>query len=137
VDQPRLYTVAEANALLPELTRLLEEMRLYGQQLAAVQARQAQTTQKIKRNGHHNPTEDATVAGLATQLDESLRGGISRLAEWNIQLKDLATGLVDFPALRQDRTVFLCWQLGESEVAFWHETDTGFAGRQPLDDLIP
>ena len=133
----RFYTLAEASRMLPQLTRLLEEMRAYGQQLAAVQARQAATLQKIKRNGHHNPTEDTMVAGLASQLDEALREGIAKLAEWNIQLKDLATGLIDFPALREGRTVFLCWQLGESEIAYWHETDTGYAGRQPLDDLIP
>ena len=133
---PRFYTVAEANARLPDLTRLLAEMRSEGQQLAALQDRLAATAEKVKGNGYHNPTEDSLVSGIAGDLEGKLREGIEQLAEWEIELKDLGTGLVDFPALREGRTVYLCWQLGEPEVAFWHETTTGFAGRQPLDDIM-
>ena len=130
----QFYTIAEANALLPELTTLLEEMRTQGQQLASLQEKQVEVLKKMKGNGHHDPTEDATVTGLVQSLEEDLRQGITQLAEWGIQLKNLGTGLVDFPALREGRTVLLCWQLGEPEVAYWHETTTGFAGRQPLTD---
>ena len=130
----RHFTVAEANAMIPELTSLLEEMRSHGQQLAAVHERSAQVSRKLRGNGYHNPNEDTMVAELAQSLQEDLQQGISRLNEWGIELKDLEAGLVDFPALREGRTVFLCWQLGEPEVAFWHELTTGFAGRQPLDD---
>jgi hypothetical protein len=49
-----------------------------------------------------------------------------------IQIKDLGRGLLDFPALRGDREIFLCWQEGEADVACWHELDTGFAGRQQV-----
>jgi hypothetical protein len=130
----RHFTVAEANAMIPELTHLLEEMRVHGQQLAAVQQRSAQVSQKLRGNGHHNPSEDAMVAQLSQGLREDLQEGITRLTGWGIELKDLDDGLVDFPALREGRTVYLCWKLGEPEVAFWHEISTGFAGRQPLDD---
>ena len=133
---PQTYTVAQANALLPELTRLLEDMRSSGQQLASLQTKVGETKTKIKSNGHHNPTEDVMTSSIIRRLEEQLRQGVTQLAEWEIQLKDLGIGLVDFPAQRQGRTVFLCWQLGEPEVAFWHDTSTGFAGRQPLDDLI-
>ena len=132
----RFYTVAEANARLPDLARLLTEMRSEGQQLAALQDRMAATAKKVKGNGYHNPTEDSLVSGIAGDLEGKLREGIEQLAEWEIELKDLGTVLVDFPALREGRTVYLCWQLGEPEVAFWHETTTGFAGRQPLDDIM-
>lgn len=132
----QFYTVAEANALLPELTTLLEEMRTQGQQLASLQEKEAEALKKMRGNGHHDPAEDATVMGLVQSLEEDLRQGVTRLAEWGLQLKDLGTGLIDFPALREGRTVFLCWQLGEPEVAYWHETTSNFAGRQPLDDLI-
>src|SRR5437588_1864521 len=111
-------------------------MRLQGQQLAALQEKRAEVQKKMRSNGHHNPTEDTIVTELVQDLEEKLRQGIAQLAEWNIQLKDLMSGLVDFPALREGRTVFLCWQLGEPGVAYWHEITTGFAGRQPLDDLI-
>ena len=130
----RHFTVAEANAMIPELTTLLEQMRSQGQQLAAVHERSAQVSRKLRGNGHHNPGEDTMVSELAQGLQEVLQQGIGRLSEWGIELKDLEAGLVDFPALREGRTVFLCWQLGEPEVAFWHEITTGFAGRQPLDD---
>ena len=133
----RHFTVAEANAMIPELTNLLEQMRSQGQQLAAVHERSAQVNRKLRGNGYHNPNEDTMVADLAQSLQEVLQQGIGRLSEWGIELKDLEAGLVDFPALREGRTVFLCWQLGEPEVAYWHETTTGFAGRQPLDDLLP
>src|SRR4051812_42591647 len=106
----QFYTILEANALLPQLTSLLEEMRSQGQQLAALQEEQAEVQKKMRSNGHHNPTEDAMAMGLVQGLEEALRQGIAQLAEWGIQLKDLGTGLVDFPALREGRTVFLCWQ---------------------------
>jgi hypothetical protein len=132
----RHYTIAEANAMLPSLTRLLEDMREFGRQLAQMQARRAETREKVKGNGHHNPIEDPVLTGVTEQLERALRDGIAKLAEWNIQLKDLSTGLIDFPARREGRTVFLCWQLGEPQVGFWHEIESGFAGRQPLDDLL-
>lgn len=133
---PQHYSLAEANARLPELTELLEQMRAQAQQLAALQAKAAETTQKVRGNGYHNPSEDSIVAGLAERLEENLKRGITRLAEWGIELKDLSIGLIDFPALREGRDVYLCWQLGEPEVGYWHEIEAGFAGRQPLDDLI-
>jgi hypothetical protein len=54
------------------------------------------------------------------------------LAALGVVVKDLDAGLVDFPAERDGRAVFLCWQLGEDEVAFWHGVEEGFAGRKPL-----
>ena len=130
------YTVAEANAKLPELTTLLTAMRSGGQQLAAMTGRQKELKQKVKGNGHHNPNEDIMVSTLSQRLEEQLRLGVEQLAKWGIELKDLSIGLIDFPAMREGRTVYLCWQLGEPEVAYWHETTTGFSGRQPLDDRI-
>jgi hypothetical protein len=56
------------------------------------------------------------------------------LRERDIVLRDLDRGLVDFPSLRDGREVYLCWEEGEPEIAFWHEPDTGFGGRRPLDD---
>jgi len=132
----RFYTVRQANAILPELTRLLKEMQAQGQRLAQLKMRSAEVKKKVQSNGNHNPAEDVLLARSEKGLEDALRSGIEQLAEWNVQLKDLERGLVDFPAVREGRTIFLCWELGESEVGFWHETSTGFAGRQPLDDRI-
>jgi len=132
----QFYTVRDANAKLPDLTRLLQEMQALGLQLAEIQGRGAVVKEKIKTNGDHNPSEDVMLAQSERSLEEALQLAIAQLAEWNIQLKDLQRGLVDFPARLEGRTVFLCWELGEQEVAFWHETDTGFGGRRPIDDRL-
>ena len=132
----QFYTVREANARLPALTRLLQEMQALGHQLAEIEGRGVAVKEKIKSNGDHNPSEDVMLAQSERSIEEALQLAISQLAEWNIQLKDLQRGLVDFPARLEGRTVFLCWELGEEEVAFWHEIDTGFGGRLPIDDRL-
>lgn len=111
-------------------------MQAQGQQLAGIEGRTAARKQKIKGNGHHNPSEDLLIEQASRSLEEGLQLGVRQLAEWNIELKDLERGLVDFPAMRDGEVVFLCWELGEERVAFWHETTTGFAGRKPLDGTI-
>ncbi len=58
---------------------------------------------------------------------------VRRIAAFGCQLKDPAMGLIDFPALREGREILLCWRLGEEGIHWWHDTTTGFAGRQPLD----
>jgi hypothetical protein len=63
---------------------------------------------------------------------ERLRGYEQEVASLNVELKDYLTGLVDFPCWMDNREVYLCWRLGEPEVAHWHELDAGFAGRQKL-----
>jgi hypothetical protein len=52
--------------------------------------------------------------------------------ELGVEIKDLERGLCDFPSLRDGRVVYLCWLLGEDSIEWWHDTDTGFSGRQPL-----
>jgi hypothetical protein len=61
-----------------------------------------------------------------------LNARVRRITDLGVQLKDLEKGLVDFPAWREDREVFLCWHLGEDRVRYWHDIETGFGGRQPL-----
>jgi hypothetical protein len=130
------YTVAEANALLPELSRVLTELRDHAQQLASLKTRESEVKKKVRSNGYHNPGEDTMVASITTNVEEGVNEGINQLNEWNIELKDVSEGLVDFPAMHEGRTVFLCWKLGEPEVAFWHEISSGFAGRQAIDSTF-
>jgi hypothetical protein len=63
-----------------------------------------------------------------------MRAALIELREMEVVLRDLDRGLVDFPALRDGREIYLCWLEGEDEIAYWHDPDTGFAGREPLDD---
>lgn len=131
---PRYYTLSEANEMLPQLSQLIELMQAQRRQLDLLQGRSKVVAQKTRGNGNHNPGEDVALAQATKQVDDALQAAIKQLQDWGIELKDLQTGLIDFPALREGRVVYLCWQLGEPEIAYWHETDTGFAGRQPLDD---
>ena len=62
---------------------------------------------------------------------------VDEIAGHGAEVKDLDSGLIDFPALRKGETVLLCWQLGEDEIAFWHRIDDGFAGRRPLPLDMP
>ena len=131
---PRYYTLSEANEMLPQLSQLIELMQAQRRQLELLQGRSKVVAQKTRGNGNHNPGEDVALAKATKQVEDALQAAIKQLQDWDIELKDLQTGLIDFPALREGRVVYLCWQLGEPEIAYWHETDTGFAGRQPLDD---
>jgi hypothetical protein len=128
------YTVKEANEMLPELTRLLVRMQAQARQHGMVLGRIEEVTKTVKGNGYHNPIEDPMVMQVSQALTEAIREDLEKLAEWGIELKDLSTGLVDFLAMREGRVVYLCWRLGELQVAFWHDIETGFAGRQPLDE---
>ena len=71
------------------------------------------------------------IKGIVDQMGAS----VARLDGWGITLRDIETGLIDFPALVAGRQVWLCWKLGEDDVAWWHELDSGFAGRRPLTEL--
>ncbi|MCL6641122.1 MAG: DUF2203 domain-containing protein [Candidatus Rokubacteria bacterium] len=66
---------------------------------------------------------------------DQMEAAVQQLVDWDISLRDIATGLVDFPALANGRQIWLCWRLGEDEIGWWHELDAGFAGRRPLIDL--
>ncbi len=128
------YTLHEANQRLPELTALLLLLQEEGRKMAEVQAELMLLRRKIRGNGHNTEERQAALKKAEAPIEQVLREGIEQLAAWNVQVKDLERGLVDFPALYEGRTVFLCWELGEPEVGFWHETTTGYDNRQRVDD---
>ncbi|HXH22965.1 MAG TPA: DUF2203 domain-containing protein, partial [Dehalococcoidia bacterium] len=68
----------------------------------------------------------------ALELTREIEAKIAALRRLGGEVKGIEQGLVDFPSLREGRTVYLCWRLGEDEVAWWHDVDAGFAGRRPL-----
>ncbi len=131
---PHHYTIAQANSMLQELTRLIQSMQVDSRQREMLRSRASEMKGNTRGNGYHSPGEEVTLAQATKQVEESLQKSVQQFVDWGIELKDLNIGLVDFPALLDGRTVFLCWQLGESTVGFWHETSTGYASREPLDD---
>ncbi|HZA19903.1 MAG TPA: DUF2203 domain-containing protein [Actinomycetota bacterium] len=119
----RVYTLDEANALLPYLAPTLVELREKFEEAAEIRAAIAGSA---VGNGGSTSREkhQRTLARVAELMD--------RLKEWGIELRDISTGLIDFPAEIGGEKAFLCWRLGEPEVAFWHSPEDGFRGRRPL-----
>jgi hypothetical protein len=132
--QPRTFTREEAQALLPEVDRLLGEVQALAAKLAVAE-QEAQAAQKKSRSN------GAVHAGARGEPPESTRQSIAqdisrlleRLQGMGIVVRDVRSGLIDFPSLRDGRIINLCWRRGEPlEIRWWHEVAAGFAGRQPL-----
>jgi hypothetical protein len=123
----KLFTVQQVNAALPRVRLKLEMIRRLYERVEEMKA-------------------SAKAAAAASDFGGGMQGGsryvkalydigklTTEIAEEGIQIKDYRRGLIDFPSLRDGRTILLCWQLGEpDEIRWWHEVDGGFAGRRPL-----
>jgi hypothetical protein len=125
VNHQRHYTLEQANAALPWVQERLERLREAQALLTEKEAREA-LSEAAPGNGGGEPGQVVSEGFLA------LRAGLTELEAMEIQLRDLDRGLVDFPAMREGREVYLCWVEGEDEIGFWHELEAGYAGRQPL-----
>jgi hypothetical protein len=123
----RHYSLEQASALLPRVAELIERMRSARDRLGDREAREA-LAEAGGTNGGGRPGRTVSEGFL------ELRESMLELRKLEVVLRDLDRGLVDFPALREGREVYLCWQEGEDGIDFWHEPDAGFAGRRPLDD---
>jgi hypothetical protein len=129
----RHFTPEEANAELEHVRPLVERLVATRREHAQALERQEELEQKIRGNGGGIPPAElasatAEVDGIARQLARL----VDEIASHGAEVKDLDSGLIDFPALRRGETVLLCWQLGEDEIAWWHSVEDGFAGRRPL-----
>jgi hypothetical protein len=122
----RHFTREEANALLPQLTELLTQLREAKDELTDTEAHEA-LSEAAPSNGGGEEGRQVGVAFL------EVRRLLETVEQAGIVLRDIDRGLVDFPALLDDREIYLCWELGEDEVAYWHELEGGFGGREPLD----
>ncbi len=127
-DQP--YTVAEANAILPQVRRLVQSILTARAHVIHLQPELWPAVQAAVFNGGSKAVSEASRYIVIIQ--EALRV----LQSLNILVKDINTGLIDFPAERDGQLVLLCWQYDEPSVQFWHDPDTGFAGRKRIDELF-
>lgn len=128
------FTRAEAEELLPVVAPLLAELRGCRSELAALEERLASLRAKAMGNGHAHAEDGDDPRATAQRLERQITEAIAQINALGIEVKDLEMGLIDFPSLRDGRIVYLCWRLGESHIAWWHEVDAGFAGRAPLED---
>jgi hypothetical protein len=124
----KIFSVEEANALLPTVRRILEAVRRAHRRLLAYREAAKHAAEGAEQGGGgmtDGPRYVALLIELTTRTSE--------IETLGVQLKDYTRGLIDFPSLRDGRVILLCWQLGEGEqIEWWHDVETGFAGRQPL-----
>jgi hypothetical protein len=124
----KLFTIEEANALLPSVREILQKIQRSRRHLATYR-RAAKLAAEGAEQGGGGMEGGALYAVVLTQFTTEM----SELEALGVQLKDFDRGLVDFPSLRDGRVVLLCWQLGEGdELEWWHDMEAGFGGRTPL-----
>ena len=124
----KIFTIQEANALLPEVKIILAKIQRAHRKLSQFRD-EAKKASEAAEQGGGGIQNGAAYATALTELTIQL----SDLEGLGVQLKDFERGLVDFPSLRDGRVVLLCWQMGEGdELEWWHDVDAGFAGRTPL-----
>jgi hypothetical protein len=129
----------EAEELLPAIEPFLEEARKQKQALDSISADISNASLRIMMLGGSLPPF-AELNRKKTQhekIAEQLNRTVEEIQQTGCVVKDLDTGLVDFPSLRGGEKVYLCWKLGEERIGYWHGIEEGFAGRKPLDDVQP
>ena len=144
------YTLDRANDRLREVRPILEDLRARRVELVGLRDRlHAASLAEVPNGSSGSLVDDALTAAAGTgkpgsgrvlaariqAVIDQMQAAVERLDAWDVMLRDIETGLIDFPALVSGRQVWLCWRLGEDDVAWWHELATGIAGRRPLIEL--
>ncbi|MGH2699704.1 MAG: DUF2203 domain-containing protein [Actinomycetota bacterium] len=121
--ETRRYSAQEANDLLPYLAPTLTELR---DKFIRASDLRAEVAREAAENG--GSSKRAKLQKIQQRMAELM----TRIAEWELELRDIDAGLVDFPAVVDGAPAWLCWKLGEPRVGYWHPTTSGFADRRPL-----
>jgi hypothetical protein len=123
----RYFTLQEANETLDTIRPWMDEIQTIRQKILANQPEAWPAIERSAGNGGNRALSNMV-------LDfEKLDALVHRVQEAGAILKDINMGLLDFPATREGREVYLCWQYGEGDIAYWHEVEAGYAGRQPIE----
>jgi len=122
----KTFTLEEANALVPQIAELLNQLTAARDKLVQLGT---QIQPMLERAGGNGGNAHGNQYALAL---EHFNARLSFFQELGCELKDIDQGLVDFPSYRDGKLVYLCWQRGEDRIRFWHDLNAGFAGRQPL-----
>jgi hypothetical protein len=139
----RSFSVAEVESLIPTLERIFTDVL----QLRASLRLQEQQLERLGIKVSRDVLEDAAPAREKIEVRNAkamfrgyyqvLADELAQVTELGGEVKDLEIGLVDFPGRRGEEEILLCWKLGEKGIGFWHTAESGYAGRRPIDDLVP
>ena len=125
----RYFTLQEANETLNIIRPWMDEVQAIRIKILKNQPEAWPAIEKSAGNGGNR-----ALSNLVQDF-EKFDALIHRIQATNALIKDINLGLLDFPALKDGREVYLCWQYGEEDIAFWHEVEAGYAGRQPIDSF--
>ena len=125
----RYFTLPEANETLNLIRPLMDEVQAIRLKILKNQPEAWPAIEKSAGNGGNR------ALSHMVQDFEKFDALIHRIQAMDVLIKDINLGLMDFPALKDGREVYLCWQYGEGDIAFWHEIEAGYAGRQPIDSF--
>jgi hypothetical protein len=132
----RFYDIDEANATVAELDPIVTVLAEQRDEL--VRLRDHALARSAGAAAPTEPLSDEELRLLRLRMQglvDQMAAGVARIDQLGLTLRDIGSGLVDFPALVSGRQVWLCWQRGEPTVDWWHELDSGFSGRRPLAEL--
>lgn len=129
----RFYDIDAANARVEELRPILQQLREDRDAVAVAnnELRRLRETNGSSKHAEEMKEREKEIRTLVRRMQAS----VARIEAWSVTLRDIETGLVDFPALVSGRPVWLCWRLGEGDIEWWHEHDRGFEDRKPLVEL--
>jgi hypothetical protein len=127
MDEKKYFTVEEANRLIPQIKALVDQLRQGRRHLLRHRTSAEAVAQKAGGNGG-----GSNAVTYLSDYSQTFGRGIAQLQVLGVVLKDVDRGLIDFPHRREGREVYLCWEYGEERIDYWHETDSGYGGRQPL-----
>jgi len=129
----------EAEELLPVIEYHLEQARAQQAELERLGEQLSQAAARVMALGGSVPPL-GKLAGIKAEREqflERLKQALEHIQETGCIVKDLETGLIDFPSFHNGKEVYLCWKLGEEHIEWWHGIEEGFAGRKRLDDGPP
>ena len=137
----RYYSVSEVNDLLPRVREAFTRVMQLRAQLKPIYKRLEQADAAPERSDFEIELPGAPIDVIRDRaafksMVEMLSEELAAVADLGGNVKDLDTGLVDWRALRHGEDILLCWRFGETEIGFWHEMETGFAGRRPIAELL-
>lgn len=134
----RTFNLDEAHSLLPVLESLLRSAISGKKLMEEIDGEMQSLTQRIFINGgtHVDVVAVARRKAERAKAEQRAKDALAEIDSIGVQVKDIDTGLLDFPCEVDGRVVLLCWKMGETSITHWHSTEEGFAGRKPIDERI-